>query len=142
MGAKPIFRLELSSAHKRLNSGMTNLLFIFDGDCSFCSSSARLLEKMTKGRISIKPYQFLDLTEISVPLQDALSAVQFLTAGERYQGARAIAEALISSRTGWAAAGWFIKTPVILSFAELVYLLVAKNRHRLPGGTPACKIEP
>ncbi len=119
---------------------MSNL-FIFDGDCSFCSSSARLLEKITKGRIPIEPYQFLDLEEISVPLQDAQSAVQFLVSGERYQGASAIAEALISSRTGWAVAGWFIKAPVILSFAELVYLLVAKNRHRLPGGTPACKLQ-
>jgi predicted DCC family thiol-disulfide oxidoreductase YuxK len=96
---------------------------------------------MTKGRIPIKPYQFIDLEEIGIPLQDAQGAVQFLNAGERYQGARAIAEAMISSRTGWAVAGWFIKTPVILSFAELVYSLVAKNRHRLPGGTPACKLD-
>ncbi|BDQ00728.1 DUF393 domain-containing protein [Aquiluna sp. KACHI24] len=116
-------------------------LFIFDGDCSFCSTSARFLEKITRHRVPIKPYQFLNLEQVGVPRQDAEAAVQFLIAGERYQGARAIAEALIASKTTWVLAGWFIKTPVILSFAELVYLLVAKNRHRLPGGTPACKLE-
>lgn len=115
-------------------------LFIFDGDCSFCSSSARLLDKIMKGRIAIEPYQFLDLKALGVPLEDAERAVQFLVRGERYQGARAIAEALITSKTRWALAGWFIRTPVFVSFAELIYLMVAKNRHRLPGGTPACKM--
>lgn len=116
------------------------MLFIFDGDCAFCSTSARLLKKMTQGRILIEPYQFLELEQLGVPAEDASSAVQFLTDENRYQGARAIAEALIASRTPCAFVGWLIKAPVILSFAELTYLLVAKNRHRLPGGTPACKL--
>lgn len=116
-------------------------LFIFDGDCSFCSSSARLLERMTRGRLDIQPYQFLDLEKSGVKLEDAQAAVQFLNAESRYSGARAIAEALVRSKTIWSIVGWFIKAPVILSFAELIYLWVAKNRHRLPGGTPACQVK-
>ncbi len=122
--------------------GMGKPLFIFDGDCAFCSSSARLLEGMTKGRIDIQPYQFLDLDKLDVELVEAQSAVQFLTEDARYSAARAIAEALIQGRTVWSIAGWLLKTPVILSFAELMYLWVAKNRHRLPGGTPACQMKP
>lgn len=97
---------------------------------------------MTKGRLDIQPYQFLDLDKLDVELVEAQSAVQFLTDDARYSAARAIAEALIQGRTVWYFAGWLLKTPVILSFAELIYLWVAKNRHRLPGGTPACQMKP
>lgn len=123
-----------------VESDMSKPLFIFDGDCSFCTSSARVLDRMTKGRLNVQPYQFLDLKKLGLKLSDAQSAVQFLSNGDRFSGAKAIAEALITAKTPWLIAGWFIKTPVILSFAELVYLLVAKNRHRLPGGTPACQL--
>lgn len=122
--------------------GMGKPLFIFDGDCAFCSSSARLLERMTQGRLNIQPYQFLDLGKLGLELSEAQSAVQLVTENSRYSGARAIAEALIQGRTVWSVVGWLIKTPVILSFAELIYLWVAKNRHRLPGGTPACQMKP
>lgn len=122
--------------------GMGKPLFIFDGDCSFCSSSARLLERMTKGRIDIEPYQFIDLNKLGVELVEAQSAVQLLEDDARYSAARAIAEALIQGGTFWSVAGWLLKTPVVLSFAELIYLWVAKNRHRLPGGTPACQLPP
>jgi predicted DCC family thiol-disulfide oxidoreductase YuxK len=37
--------------------------------------------------------------------------------------------------------GWLISTPPTSWAAELGYKLVAANRHRLPGGTRACKIE-
>lgn len=121
---------------------MEKPLLIFDGDCAFCSSSARLLDRMTRQKLRIEPYQFLDLESMGISLGDAQSAVQFLSNGQRFSGARAIAEALVASKTFWASAGWFIKAPVILSFAELVYMLIAKNRHRLPGGTPACQLRP
>lgn len=121
---------------------MTGPLFIFDGDCAFCSSSMRTLRKMTRSKINSKPFQVLDFTELPTNRELAELSVLYLKAGFVYRGARAIAEYLIDSKTLWALAGWFIKTPVILSFAELAYDLVAKNRHRLPGGTPECQIEP
>lgn len=120
---------------------MSKPLFVFDGDCSFCSSSARLLDRLTNQNLNIQPYQFLDLEAVGVRIEDAQSAVQFVHKGERYSGARAIGEALVASKTVWSIAGWLVKAPVVLSFAELVYLLVAKNRHRLPGGTPACELK-
>lgn len=121
---------------------MTERLFIFDGDCAFCSSSMRALRKMTRSRINSKPFQTLDFTELLATRELAELSVLYLRDGFVYRGARAIAEYLIDSKTPWLVAGWFIKTPVILSFAELAYDLIAKNRHRLPGGTPECQIEP
>ncbi len=38
--------------------------------------------------------------------------------------------------------GALVMYPPISFFARPAYRLVAKYRHKLPGGTPACKIEP
>jgi predicted DCC family thiol-disulfide oxidoreductase YuxK len=40
----------------------------------------------------------------------------------------------------WKAVGVVLQVPPISWLAALVYVVVAKNRHRLPGGTPACKL--
>lgn len=116
-------------------------VFVFDGDCAFCSSSMRTLRQITKNRIPSRPYQFLELKSLGLNLDQASSAVQYLTESKRFSGAEAIAHYLIDSRTIWSAAGWLMRAPVILSFAEIIYSVVAKNRHRLPGGTPECKID-
>jgi predicted DCC family thiol-disulfide oxidoreductase YuxK len=101
----------------------------------------RLLRKMTKGRITSSPYQFLNLDELGVSLDEAESAVQYIRGDVGLKGAEAIAYCLLDSKTVWSAAGWLMRAPVILSFAEIIYSVVAKNRHRLPGGTPECQLK-
>lgn len=115
-------------------------VLIFDGDCAFCSSSARLLKKLTKNRIAIEPFQFLPLHDYDLNQELTSKAVYYVTKTENFVAARAIARALIDSRTPWAIAGFLMNLPVVVSFAELVYYWVAKNRHRLPGGTPECAL--
>jgi predicted DCC family thiol-disulfide oxidoreductase YuxK len=102
----------------------------------------RVLRKMTKGRIESAPYQFLDLDQIGLLRSEAESAVQYLSNEKRYRGAEAIARCLMDSKTIWSTLGWIVRAPVILSFAEIVYSVVAANRHRLPGGTPECQLRP
>jgi predicted DCC family thiol-disulfide oxidoreductase YuxK len=41
----------------------------------------------------------------------------------------------------WRWLGFLMKTPPFSFVADLVYKWVAKNRHRLPGGSRACKLE-
>lgn len=95
---------------------------------------------MTKSRVESKPFQWVDFDALPVTKELAELSVLYVKGSIVHRGARAIAELLIDSKTSWSIAGWVIKTPVILSFAELVYDLVAKNRHRLPGGTPECRL--
>ena len=97
---------------------------------------------MTKGRIESAPYQFLNLDQLGILRADAEAAVQYLSQEKRYRGAEAIARCLMDSKTIWSALGWIMRAPVILSFAEIAYSLVAANRHRLPGGTPECQLRP
>ena len=118
----------------------TKQVLIFDGDCAFCSSSARLLRKMTKNKIAIEPYQKLDLESLDLTAELTSKAVYFVSSGKRFVAAAAIAQTLIESRTLWALVGWFLKLPVIRNIAKPIYYLVAANRHRLPGGTPECQL--
>jgi predicted DCC family thiol-disulfide oxidoreductase YuxK len=115
-------------------------VFLFDGDCAFCTSSANLLKRLTANRIPIEPYQFADLEKLGVSKAACEQAVQYLNP-KHFDAARAIAQVLIDARTPWAIAGWVMRAPVILSFAELVYVWVSKNRHKFPGGTPACELK-
>jgi predicted DCC family thiol-disulfide oxidoreductase YuxK len=115
-------------------------VLIFDGDCAFCSSSARLLKRLTKNRIPVEPFQYLPLADYDLNQELTSKAVYYVTPNENFVAARAIARALIDSKTPWALAGFLLNLPVIVSFAELVYYWVAKNRHRLPGGTPECAL--
>jgi predicted DCC family thiol-disulfide oxidoreductase YuxK len=131
----------ITPGKKELGLGVRQI-FIFDGDCAFCSSAMRVMARMTKGRIPHLPYQHLNLAELGVAQADAQRAVQYLNQGHRSHGALAIANMLIDSKTSWSLAGYLIKSPVLLSMAVLVYEQISKNRHRLPGGTPACAIKP
>jgi len=54
--------------------------------------------------------------------------------------AEAIAQLFIDSKTLWSVAGYLLRVPGINHLAERVYYWIAKNRHRLPGGTPECSM--
>ncbi len=114
-------------------------VLIFDGDCAFCSSSARVLKKLTKSLIAIEPYQFLNLSGYGLTEELTSKAVYYVST-KTFLANRAIAQCLIDSKTVWALAGYLMNFPVVSSIAERVYYWVAKNRHRLPGGTPECSI--
>lgn len=117
------------------------MTLIFDGDCKFCSSSARAFERITKNRIATIPYQRAKLDDFGLSFGECESAVQYVRNGSKFAGHKAIAQGLIDSRTAWSTVGHILLWPVISGIAFMVYGLVAKNRHRLPGGTPACSLD-
>lgn len=96
---------------------------------------------MTKNRIAIAPYQRSDLAAFGLKLADCEQAVQYVSDIGTQSGHLAIAQGLIDSKTLWSLAGYLLKWPVVTSVSFVVYHWVAKNRHRLPGGTPACSID-
>jgi predicted DCC family thiol-disulfide oxidoreductase YuxK len=111
-------------------------VLVFDGDCGFCSSCARLLER--RG-VAIVPWQRADLEALGISAEEAAAAVRWVApGGEVAGGAAAVAAALESVGPPWRLAGRFLSLPVVRSLAAIGYELVARNRHRLPGGTPAC----
>ena len=96
---------------------------------------------MTKGRIETAPYQRADLAKLGISLEQCEQAVQYVEEGKTLSGHLAIAQGLIDSKTAWAVAGYVLKWPVVTSVAFVIYQWVSANRHRLPGGTPACSLD-
>lgn len=120
-------------------------VFIFDGDCGFCTSSAGVLRRFFDPRVryAIAPYQRLNLTTYGLTASDCDQAAQFVeTDGSVHAGHRSIAQALQHSLPVWRPVGLILTLPGIDGLASRAYRWVADHRGRLPGGTPACAITP
>lgn len=120
----------------------TRPVLVFDGDCAFCTSSVRLLEKIGP-TAEMVAWQLTDLDALGLNEEEASAAVQWVaTDGTIRAGHEAIVAALDSAGGIWALAGRALLSPGISPIAAVAYRLVADNRHRLPGGTPACAVKP
>ncbi len=119
-------------------------VLVFDGDCGFCSTSARFLLRRVVTRsapFAVLPWQRADLAALGLTEEQCRDAVQWVSAaGRAYAGAAAVAAALAAGRLPWRPAGWVLALPGIRSLAQGAYRWVAANRYRLPGGTPACRL--
>jgi predicted DCC family thiol-disulfide oxidoreductase YuxK len=117
-------------------------VLIYDGDCAFCTSSALLLEKIGPGA-ALVAWQQIDLAGLGLTEEAASAAVQWVDVdGTIRSGHEAVAAALRSAGGIWALAGRTLVSPRIAPIAASAYRLIANNRHRLPGGTPACAADP
>jgi predicted DCC family thiol-disulfide oxidoreductase YuxK len=114
-------------------------VLVFDGECGFCSSCARLLERIGP-QAEIVPWQVADLDALGITAAEAAEAVRWIEAdGAVRSGHEALAAALIAAGRPWRIAGWALLLPGVSPLAATGYRLVARNRGRLPGGTPACR---
>jgi predicted DCC family thiol-disulfide oxidoreductase YuxK len=123
-------------------TGRAQPVLVYDGDCAFCTSSARLLGRIGPAA-EIVAWQLGDLPGLGLTEAKAAAAVQWVEIdGTVRCGHEAIAAALRSAGGIWALAGRALLLPGVSPLAALAYRLIAGNRHRLPGGTPACAVGP
>ena len=115
-------------------------LLIFDGDCGFCTTTARAGQRRL-GLEHVEPWQFLDLDTLPVTEAECRQAVQWVAADGSVASAHdAAIAALRHAGGGWALLGRLVGLPGVRSVAAVVYRLVARYRYRMPGGTPACRL--
>ncbi|MFD9130528.1 thiol-disulfide oxidoreductase DCC family protein [Kitasatospora sp. NPDC059571] len=127
-------------------------VLLYDGDCAFCTSCVTWAERylratLASGGWEAVPYQRADLAALDalaggrgqVTAQRAGRELLWVTpAGRVYPGAQAAARLLMRSGGAWAYVGGALALPQVRPLADALYGLVARNRRRLPGGTPAC----
>lgn len=116
-------------------------LLVYDGDCGFCSSSARWIAARWSRPADVRAYQELDdpgLADLGLTRAETAAAAWWIDRdGRRWRGHLAVAHALMQAR-GWRRlAGRLIATKVMYAPAALGYWLVARYRHLLPG-TATC----
>jgi predicted DCC family thiol-disulfide oxidoreductase YuxK len=109
---------------------------VYDADCGFCTRSARWVDDRPVA------WQSLDLAAVGATRDQADQFVGWLEDGRiSALGAPAIAAAL-RARGGWTRPlGRLIDLPGVRRLAARTYPVVARHRHRLPGGTAACRID-
>ena len=115
-------------------------VLVYDGDCAFCRSCVRVLERIVPDA-EIVAWQLTDLAELGITERQAVDAVQWVQIdGTVRSGHEAIAAVLNTAGRIWKIIGRTILLPGISWMAAKVYRLVADNRNRLPGSTPACAV--
>ena len=119
----------------------TAATLIFDGDCGFCTTTANFIKARSTAAIDVHPWQFIDVARFGLTEEQTASRVYFAFEGKTYGGHAALAKVLLAQRNWiFKAIGAIMLTPPFSWLAHLGYLLIAKYRHKLPGGTPACKL--
>jgi predicted DCC family thiol-disulfide oxidoreductase YuxK len=118
-------------------------LLVFDGDCAFCTTWVNRLADILPTFPEATPWQWLDLDELGLSRDEVARYAWVVTSTHQYAGHLALS-ALLRMQRGfaWRVAGNLIATPPFSWLAAVGYHFVAKYRHRLPGGTPACQLKP
>lgn len=121
-------------------SGQERPVLLYDGDCGFCTTCVRILER-TGPDAEIVAWQLTNLAELGITEEQAAEAVQWVQIdGTIRSGHEAIAAVLNTAGGIWKIIGRTILLPGISWMAAKLYRLIAANRYRLPGSTPACAI--
>ena len=111
-------------------------VLVYDGDCGFCTSSARWLQRHAAG-LELVAWQEADLEELGLTTAECVSAVQLVTTSGRASGGQAVSAALRRCRQPYRGVGTVLGVPALRPVVEFGYRLVAEHRHRLPGSTCA-----
>ena len=114
---------------------------VFDGDCGFCTRSVALMPKSIRRTTEAVPYQQADLASLGLTAAQCAEAVQWVADdGSHASGATACGRALQQGSLPLRILGTLVLLPPLSWLAAGLYRLVATNRMRLPGGTPACAL--
>jgi len=117
------------------------ITLIFDGDCGFCTSAANQIVKRSKPKVVALPWQFTELSEYSLTQDQVADQVYLVIDEEAFGGHEAFAMVLrVQPNSGLRLLGKVMMSRYASWLAAPSYRLVARFRHKLPGGTPACKL--
>ena len=120
---------------------MSQPVLIFDGDCGFCTTTANYIVKRSKTPILAHAWQLIDVTEYGILQPQAQKRVYVIDEGHAFGGHEAFAQLLrLQKNPLLTAIAWVMVVPPICWLSRIAYALVARYRHKLPGGTPACKL--
>ena len=122
-----------------------NALLVFDGDCGFCTTAVTWLQTHLPLPATSVPYQWADLEDLGLTVDEAAARVWLVTTegktGHQYGGHLAVAAMLRRQPSvGWRFLGFLLISFPFSVVAAIGYAIIARFRHRLPGGTPACRM--
>lgn len=123
-------------------SAVAHPVLVFDGDCGFCTTVARHFERRSRTALTIVPWQRANLGPLGLTPEMTAEQVYLVRDGSLFAGAECFAE-LMKIQGDWFHSGVArtMRAPGLRRAFAWGYRVVAHNRHRLPGGTPACRMD-
>ncbi len=127
-----------------MTSDLGGAVLVYDGDCGVCTKLAGVVtSRVRRDRqdFVVAAYQDLDLARLGLTAPQCDEALQWVAPNGVVSSAQdAVARVLLRGRVWQRPAGLMILLPGVHWLAGVIYRWVAANRHRLPGGTPACSM--
>ena len=116
-------------------------VLLFDGDCAFCTAAVEWAQRWIQPHVPMVAWQFVDLAALGLTPEQCQTSIQWVRApGSAATEAVAAAELLRSGSAPWPLVGRVMAAKPVIGVANAAYRLIARNRHRLPGATPACQV--
>lgn len=121
-------------------------ILIYDGDCQFCRLSLDFGIRHLANFPEFVAFQRVEPSNYGLTLDQVASQIWLVeitpTKGKAIGGYLAVAHILLDQpEFYWKWLGFVMKTPPFSFLADKTYKWIAKNRHRLPGGSKTCKID-
>lgn len=143
--AGPFGLSDLRWCSNRRPASRADSVLVYDGDCGFCTTSATWAARKFRHGEKAHAWQLLDrgfLEEHGLSRDDVGQAAWWVDGTGRHErGHRAIGRALQAGSGLRRVVGWLVLIPPSSWLAAGIYRLVVRWRHRLPGGTPACRVD-
>ena len=123
----------------------TEQILIFDGECGFCTTCARWIERRWTHAPTPRAVAWQSVRQewpdLATPSTLQMSqSVWWINDEHREAGARAIARALLATSSPWRLVGHALMSAPVAWVAEPLYRVAARHRHRFPGATTACRV--
>lgn len=139
---------ECGPAGGACDDGRVTPTLVFDGDCGICTTLSDFTARRIRpaaGGFDIAAFQLVDLAPLGLTWEQCEAALQWVDgSGRAHAGPHAVVGMLRAGRAPWRVLGALgaalLRIPLVDRLAWRGYTWVADNRHRLPGGTPACSL--
>ncbi|MFW6599317.1 thiol-disulfide oxidoreductase DCC family protein [Propionibacteriaceae bacterium Y2011] len=121
---------------------MATETLLYDGDCGFCTSSARWLRRRigSADTVEVRPWRPDDEATYGITPAMADAEIHFVTEhGEVLGGADAVLGWWRTGTDSYPLLAQLLALPGLIQLTRAGYRLIAANRHRLPGSTDACR---
>lgn len=120
-------------------------LLVIDGDCAFCQASVERGRRVIGRFPAVASWQSLEsrghLVALGLDAATCSEAVQYVALDRRAHAAHdAVSALLLAAGRGWWLLGALMRVPGIHWLCGVAYRWVARNRHRLPGGSDRCSL--
>ena len=121
-------------------------VLIYDGDCKFCQLNLEFGIRHMKVFPSYVAFQKIEPSSFGLTEKQVRSEIWLVEKGSEQTfnlGGHLAAAAILQMQSNllYRMAGFLMKTPPTSWLAKIVYRWIARNRHRLPGGTKECSIQ-